>query len=104
MRLWATANYCRAGIKSLRGTGIKNVEFGAEFEYNEKVAKKFTQRKLKGSEFFTQYTVKGEKVHNSCTFMVIHYFYRNLFTSFSMDFKISKSAFFDTFICISKLS
>jgi hypothetical protein len=33
----------------------KNAEFDAEFEYVEKVAKKFTQRKLEGSEFFTQY-------------------------------------------------
>jgi hypothetical protein len=37
----------------------KNAEFDGEFEYVEKIAKKFTQRKLEGSEFFTQYlTVK----------------------------------------------
>ncbi len=27
LRLWATANYCRAGIKSLRGTGTETPKF-----------------------------------------------------------------------------
>ncbi len=29
MRLWATANYCRAGIKSLRGT-VRKCNIGGE--------------------------------------------------------------------------
>jgi hypothetical protein len=42
--------------------GIKNEKFDADFESVEKVAKKFTQRKLEGWELL--YTVlKGEKVH-----------------------------------------
>ncbi len=51
-------------------TGIKNEEFNADFQWVEKVAKKGTRRKLKGLELL--YTVlKGEKVHELYTFMLI---------------------------------
>ncbi len=52
---------------------IKNPEFDADFESVEKVAKKWTQRKLQGWELL--YTVlKVGKVHNLYTFILITFF------------------------------
>ncbi len=42
----------------------KNSEFDAEFESTEKVAKKFTGKKLEGWELLHT-VLKGEKLHNS---------------------------------------
>ncbi len=65
----------------------KNAKFDADFESVEKVAKKFTQRKLQGWELL--YTVlKVEKVPNFYTFMQITFFVETFCTFFN-GFKIS---------------
>ena len=59
----------------------KKEKFDANFESVEKVGKKITLRKLEGWELL--YTVlKGGKIHNFDTFMLITFLYELFYTFF----------------------
>ncbi len=63
----------------------KNADFDAYFELL-KSSKKVGSKKVRGLRTFVQSILKGEKVINFYTFLLITFF-KNFFTIFTMDLK-----------------